>query len=39
VDAGDWASAREECVKWNKARGRVMRGLTRRREAEAMMMR
>ena len=39
VGAGDWAGAREECVKWNKARGRVMRGLTRRREAEALMMR
>lgn len=39
IDAGDWAGARKECVKWNKARGRVMRGLTRRREAEALMMR
>ena len=35
VDAKDWAGAREECVKWNKAAGRVLLGLTRRRVAEA----
>mgnify|MGYP003348221809 CR=1 FL=1 len=35
VDAKDWAGAREECVKWNKASGRVLPGLTRRRVAEA----
>lgn len=35
IDAGDWPGAREECVKWNKAAGRVLPGLTRRRVAEA----
>ena len=39
VDAGDWQGAADECRKWNKAAGRVMPGLTRRREAEALMMR
>jgi lysozyme len=39
VDAGDWEGAAVECRKWNKAAGRVMPGLTRRREAEALMMR
>lgn len=39
VDAQDWAGACEEIVKWNKAAGRVMRGLTRRREAEAALLR
>ena len=38
VDAGDWAGAKEECVKWNKAAGRVLPGLTRRRQAEAAML-
>ena len=39
VDAQDWAGACEEIVKWNKAAGRVMKGLTRRREAEAALLR
>lgn len=39
VDAGDWDGACVEIVKWNKAAGRVMRGLTRRREAEALLLR
>ena len=39
VDAQDWAGACEEIVKWNKAAGRVLRGLTRRREAEAALLR
>lgn len=39
VDAGDWGGACVEIVKWNKAAGRVMRGLTRRREAEALFLR
>ena len=38
VDAGDWAGAKEECVKWNKAAGRVLPGLTRRRVAEAAFL-
>lgn len=38
VDAGDWAGAQEEIVKWNKAAGRVLNGLTRRRKAEAALL-
>lgn len=33
--AGDYAGARGEFAKWNKAAGKVMAGLTRRRAAEA----
>lgn len=39
VDAQDWAGACEEIVKWNKAAGRVLKGLTRRRQAEAAFLR
>ena len=39
VDVGNWEDAAIECRKWNKAAGRVLPGLTRRREAEALMMR
>ena len=39
IDANDWEGAAVECPKWNKAAGRVMPGLTRRRQAEALMMR
>ena len=39
IDAGDWNGAATECVKWNKAAGRVLPGLTRRRAAEAALMR
>ena len=38
VDAKDWGGACEEIVKWNKAAGRVLNGLTRRRQAEAAML-
>ena len=38
VDAQDWAGAREEIVKWNKAAGKVMPGLTRRRLAESTFL-
>ena len=38
VDAADWEGAATECLKWNKAAGRVLPGLTRRRKAEAMLM-
>lgn len=37
--AGDKAGAAEQFVRWNKAAGRVMAGLTRRREAEAKLYR
>jgi GH24 family phage-related lysozyme (muramidase) len=35
--AGDYAAAAGQFVKWNKAAGKVMAGLTRRREAEAKL--
>jgi GH24 family phage-related lysozyme (muramidase) len=38
VNAEDWAGAQEEIVKWNKAAGRVLAGLTRRRKAEAALL-
>ena len=38
VDAGDWDGAKEEIVKWNKASGRVLPGLTKRRQAEAAFL-
>jgi lysozyme len=38
VDAGEWEEAKEQIKKWNKANGRVMAGLTRRREAEAKLL-
>lgn len=38
VLAEDWEGAKVEIVKWNKANGRVLRGLTRRREAEAIFL-
>jgi GH24 family phage-related lysozyme (muramidase) len=39
VNARDWAGAQQEIVRWNKAAGRVLPGLTRRRAAEAAMLR
>jgi len=38
VDAEDWEGAATEIVKWNKAAGRVLPGLTRRRQAEAVFL-
>lgn len=35
--AGDYAGAQAEFARWNKNAGRVMRGLTRRRAAEAAL--
>jgi lysozyme len=35
--AGDYAGARAEFSRWNKAAGRVMNGLTKRRAAEAAL--
>ena len=35
--AGDYAGAKAQFVRWNKAAGKVMTGLTRRREAEASL--
>ena len=39
IDAGDWEGAAEQCLLWNKAAGRVLPGLTRRRQAESMLLR
>lgn len=38
INEKDWTEAVRECLKWNKAAGRVLRGLTRRREAEAALL-
>lgn len=38
VNQRDWQEAAKEIVKWNKAAGRVMAGLTRRRVAEAALL-
>jgi lysozyme len=39
LNARDYDGAALEFAKWNKAGGKVLRGLTRRREAEAMLFR
>ena len=39
IDAEDWVGAAHEILKWNKAAGRVLPGLTRRRKAEAELLR
>lgn len=38
-NAGDYVGAAAQFARWNKAGGRVLAGLTRRREAEAAMYR
>lgn len=38
INAKDWPAARKECLRWNKAGGRVVPGLTRRRQTEAGML-
>lgn len=38
VNAGDWDAVPGELRKWNKAGGRVLRGLTLRREAEVALI-
>lgn len=38
VNAGRWADVPAELRKWNKAGGRVLRGLVIRREAEAALV-
>ncbi|WP_248796091.1 lysozyme [Pseudomonas sp. MWU13-2105] len=37
INAGDMAGAVEQFARWNKAAGKVMAGLTRRRAAEAAL--
>jgi lysozyme len=36
-NAGDFKGAKAEFIRWNKAGGKVLKGLTRRREAEAAL--
>ena len=36
VDIGDWEAASKECLRWNKANGKVLKGLTKRREYESI---
>ena len=38
INGGDWDAVPAELRKWNKAGGRVLRGLTLRREAEAQLI-
>jgi lysozyme len=38
VNAGDWDAVPGELGKWNKSGGRVLRGLTARRAAEAALI-
>jgi lysozyme len=38
INASDWEGAKEQIIKWNKAGGKVLRGLTKRREAEAALL-
>lgn len=38
INAGDRDGARAQIVRWNKAGGRVLRGLSLRREAEAALL-
>lgn len=38
VNAGEWDAVPEQFRRWNKAGGRVLRGLTRRREAEIQLL-
>lgn len=37
VNASDFDGAAKEFIKWNKANGKVLNGLTRRRKSEALM--
>jgi len=35
IDVSDWDGASKECLRWNKANGKVLKGLTKRREYES----
>lgn len=37
LNSGDWPGAADEFLKWNRAGGKVLAGLTKRREAERKM--
>lgn len=38
VNEADWAGAQQEILRWNKAAGRVLPGLTRRRQSESLLL-
>ena len=38
VDAGDWQAAQTEIIRWNKAGGKELKGLTKRRAREAELL-
>jgi lysozyme len=38
IDAGDWVSAVQEIKRWDKAGGKVLPGLVKRREDEAKLL-
>jgi len=38
INEKNWEEAALECLKWDKAAGRVLRGLTRRRQAESLLL-
>lgn len=38
VDIGDWVHAKEQILRWNKDNGKVLKGLTIRRQKEAALM-
>lgn len=38
INAGDWGDVPNQLMRWNKAGGVVLRGLTRRRQAEARLV-
>jgi lysozyme len=38
INAGDWSSVPAELMKWVKGGGKVLPGLTKRREAEAILI-
>ena len=38
INTGDWVAVPAEIMKWNKAAGRVLKGLTLRREAEVRLI-
>lgn len=38
INAGDWAGAREQLMRWTRGGGKVLPGLVRRRQAEAALL-
>lgn len=38
VNAGEWINAVEQLLRWNKAGGKVLKGLTLRRKAESLFL-